>query len=96
MTPTFEQELFHGTSLGRRKQKLSSIRVVKVDFSLGNLGIIDKVGLFKVSAVFGVVTIKITDAIGRVAVASPSEIFLHGYGRGSVGFGGLRIVILGT
>ena len=51
VTTTFHQELFHGTSLGRRKERFASIGIIKGDFSVGSLDVVNKGRLFKVATV---------------------------------------------
>ena len=51
VTATLGQKLGHGASLGRRKQEFPRVGVVKVDFSVGRLGVFHKGGLFKIAAV---------------------------------------------
>jgi hypothetical protein len=72
---TFHQELLQRATFGCRKEQLAGIGIIKVDFAhrrrlLGN--ILDEGGLFKVTRVFGIVSIKVANAIGRVAIAIPA------------------------
>lgn len=76
VTTTLQQEFLQAPSLGRGKEQIAGIRIVKVDFTHGRLDLVDKVGLFKVAAVFRVVAVEIANTIGRVAIAIPTKVVL--------------------
>ena len=73
---TFHQKVLKGSATRRLEERLSRVGIVKGNFS-GLLSIIDKLGSFKVAAVFRVVAIEVADAIRRLLVTPPPEIILN-------------------
>ena len=60
-----------------------------MNLAVGRLGILDELGRFKVAAVFGVVSVEVADAIGRLAAAAPAEVVLNRDFGGAMGLGSL-------
>jgi hypothetical protein len=75
---TFHQKVLQGSSTRRHEERLSRVGIVKGNFFTSILGLLDKLCGFKVATVFGVVTVKVANAIGRRGVAFPPEIVLNG------------------
>jgi hypothetical protein len=74
--PALLEKVFETASLGSGIEQLSRIGIVKIDFTCFRFGVFNKLGLFKISRVFSVMTIEIADAIGRVSIAFPAKILL--------------------
>lgn len=73
---TFHQKILEGSATRRDKERLARVGIVEGNFSR-LLGIVDKLGSFKVGTMFRVVAIKVADAIRRLLVAPPTEIILN-------------------
>lgn len=76
MGTTFHQKILEGSATRRDKERLARVGIVEGNFSR-LLGIVDKLGSFKVATMFRVVAIKVADAIRRLLVAPPTEIILN-------------------
>lgn len=73
---TFHQKILEGSATRRDKERLARVGIVEGNFSR-LLGIVDKLGSFKVATMFRVVAIKVADAIRRLLVTPPTEIILN-------------------
>jgi hypothetical protein len=78
MANGFFYECVHGPTNGSRKQVCSSYRIVKLDGLFLLVNRFQKVGLFPVASMFGIVTIKVADTVGRFEIAIPSQVLLDG------------------
>lgn len=56
MSPAFYQKVFERPAAGCHKQCLASVGIVKGDFAVSALDVLDKGCFFKVATVFGVVS----------------------------------------
>jgi hypothetical protein len=74
--PTLLKKVLETASLGSGIEQLSRIGIVEIDFACFRLDVIDKGSLFKIAAVFSIVTVKVADAIARVSVAVPAKVLL--------------------
>lgn len=93
MRSAFLQEIFQTATLGGRKKQLSRVGIVKVDFARDGLGVLEKGRLFKVARVFGVVTVKVANAVGGIPIAVPTQVLLDWdlqSGLGTVGYANVR------
>ena len=77
MSATLLEEIVHGAPSGCVEEFFSGVRVVKGDFALFVLSIFYEGGFNdKVTRMLRIVSIVITDTIGCVKVAPPTEVFL--------------------
>ena len=67
------------------EKEVSSVGVVEVDLPAGLTLLLEEVGSGPVPSVLSIVAVKVTDAVRRIDVASPTKIRLDGGVRGSVG-----------
>ena len=72
----FLDELFHGSSNRCGEQVRTSNRVIEFDWAFLILDGFQKSGRLPISGVFGVVTVKIADAIGSFVIAIPAKVLL--------------------
>jgi hypothetical protein len=89
---TFVQKLVHGPSDRCRKEQLASVGVEKLHRGTIRqaLGLFDKLGLFVIAGILGIVPIKVANAVGRLPVAVPAQGFHHRRFRSAVGLPGLK------
>ena len=93
MAPAFGQERFQGPSDWSSKEKLASDTVVKVnriarlDFFLVFLDVFQKFGRRPVASIFGIVSVEIANAVGRIKVTVPAKVALDRLVGGAMLFG---------
>lgn len=87
MSLAFLDKVLPRATNGGMKQWLACIRIIKGNGALCFASLLQKVGRRKVTSVFGIVPIKVANAVCFLAVGAPTQVGLYGCGRSTMGLG---------